>query len=149
MKKIFLIILLTLVISIITSVCILPTENVYADTPSDILNNIGSGDTANVNTGNLTTMAGKILGIIQIASAIAAVILIAVFGFRFILGSAQEKSDYMKSFIPLIIGVVVVFSASSIAKLIFNVADSSKDTKTSSQRYVSNCSQNKIINNIT
>ena len=67
----------------------------------------------------LTELAGKVIGLIQIASAVAAVILIAVFGFKFILGSANEKADYQKSFIPLIVGVVVVFAATSIAKLLF------------------------------
>ena len=125
MKKVFQIVLLILTISTIISTCILPVVNVYAANATNTQGIIAGIDNAienPANTGNLTTMAGKILGIIQIASAIAAVILIAVFGFRFILGSAQEKSDYMKSFIPLIVGVVVVFSASSIAKLIFNIA---------------------------
>ena len=67
----------------------------------------------------LQGMAGKILGLIQAASGIAAVLLIAVFGFKFIMGSANEKADYQKSFIPLIVGVVVVFAATSIAKLLF------------------------------
>ena len=71
--------------------------------------------------GDLTALAGKIIGLIQIASAVAAVILIAVFGFKFILGSANEKADYQKSFIPLIVGVVVVFAATSIAKLLFGL----------------------------
>ena len=68
----------------------------------------------------IETIAGKILGLIQAASGIAAVVLIAVFGFKFIMGSANEKADYQKSFIPLIVGVVVVFAATSIANLIFS-----------------------------
>ena len=44
-----------------------------------------------------------------------------LFGFKFIMGSANEKADYAKSFIPLIVGVIVVFSATSIAKLLFSL----------------------------
>ena len=77
-------------------------------------------DTSSIDAGPLQAMAGKIIGLVQIASAIAAVILIAVFGFKFIMGSANEKADYQKSFIPLIVGVVVVFAASSIANLLFS-----------------------------
>ena len=73
-------------------------------------------------TGKLTTMATNIISLIQVASVILAVILIAVFGFKFILGSANEKADYQKSFIPLIVGLVVVFAATSIAKVIMTVA---------------------------
>lgn len=78
-------------------------------------------DLTGVDATSLTGMAGKILGLIQIASAVLAVILIAVFGFKFILGSASEKADYQKSFIPLIVGIVVVFAATSIAKLLFGI----------------------------
>lgn len=70
----------------------------------------------------LSTMAGKVIGLIQVASIVFAVILIAVFGFKFIIGSANEKADYQKSFIPLIVGLVVVFAATSIARLIMSVA---------------------------
>lgn len=79
-----------------------------------------TADTDAIDAQPLQEMAGKILGLIQIASAVAAVILIAVFGFKFIMGSANEKADYQKSFIPLIVGVVVVFAATSIANLLFS-----------------------------
>lgn len=124
MKKLSKIIGITLIIALI-SICISPMTNVYA--ASSVLNVIDDVDSNIVepdgeNVTGLSSMAGRILGIIQIASAVIAVVLIAIFGFKFIMGSAEEKSEYMKSFIPLIIGVVVVFAASSIATLIFNVA---------------------------
>ena len=81
-------------------------------------NNIAGDTTAAT---DLTKIAGKVVGLIQIASAVAAVLLVAVFGFKFILGSANEKADYQKSFIPLIVGLVVVFAATSIAKLLFGI----------------------------
>lgn len=96
------------------------------DTPGTIIDKIESGKDANMSSAvtsaeGITALAGKVIGLIQIASAIAAVILVAVFGFNFIMGSAEQKSDYQKSFIPLIVGVVVVFSATSIAKLLFGL----------------------------
>ena len=91
------------------------------DTES-LVTSIESNKTADTGAADeLVKVAGKIIGLIQVASAVAAVILIAVFGFKFILGSANEKADYQKSFIPLIVGVVVVFAATSIAKLLFGL----------------------------
>lgn len=90
-----------------------------ATSGADIAGGI-KADTAAIDAKPLQEMAGKVLGLIQIASAVAAVILIAVFGFKFIMGSANEKADYQKSFIPLIVGVVVVFAATSIANLLFS-----------------------------
>ena len=66
--------------------------------------------------------AGKIIKIIRYAAIVIAVVLIAVFGIKFMLGSAEEKAEYKKSFIPLIIGAVVVFAATFIADLIFSIA---------------------------
>lgn len=70
-------------------------------------------------TQGLADMAGKVIGLIRVASAVAAVILVAIFGFKFIMGSANEKADYQKSFIPLIVGIVVVFSSTYIAEVLF------------------------------
>lgn len=39
------------------------------------------------------------------------------------LGSVEEKADYKKSFIPLIIGIILVVAAASIATFIFNMAE--------------------------
>ena len=100
------------------------TQFAFAAEPDTgkIITDINTGITADTAAaGELTTMAGKVIGLIQVASAVAAVILIAVFGFKFILGSANEKADYQKSFIPLIVGVIVVFAATSIAKLLFGL----------------------------
>lgn len=72
-------------------------------------------------------IAGRILGLIQAAAGVAAVVLVAMFGFKFIMGSANEKADYQKSFIPLIVGVVVVFAATSIAKILFNTFKPSEE----------------------
>lgn len=116
--------LLAVMIMAMVVVSISTTVAFAAEAPdtSTIIGNINTNITADTDAASeLTTMAGKIIGLIQIASAVAAVILIAVFGFKFILGSANEKADYQKSFIPLIVGVVVVFAATSIAKLLFGL----------------------------
>lgn len=95
------------------------SQVVLADSAMDVANGI-KGDSGSINASGLQTIANRVIGLIQVASAVAAVVLIAVFGFKFIMGSAGEKVEYQKSFIPLIVGVVVVFAASSIAKLIFS-----------------------------
>ena len=75
------------------------------------------------NTGDLTTKAGKIMGMIRNISAIAAVIIIMVLGVKYMLGSVEEKADYKKSFVPLIIGIILVVAATSIATFIFGMAE--------------------------
>lgn len=73
------------------------------------------------NTEQLQKTAGKILGWIRNIAAIAAVIIIAVLGVKFMIGSTEERAEYKKSFLPLIIGIVVVLSASTLAGWLFNI----------------------------
>ena len=42
-------------------------------------------------------------------------------GIKYMLGSVEEKAEYKKSFMPLIVGVVVVTLALQIAAMIFSL----------------------------
>mgnify|MGYP004648149997 FL=1 len=64
---------------------------------------------------------GKIIGFLQWAGAIAGVLIIAIFGVKYMMGSLEEKAEYKKTMIPFIIGAVVLFAAPQIAKLIFSI----------------------------
>ena len=75
---------------------------------------------APVEMDEMAVIAGKILGLIQGATIILTIVLVAVFGFKFVMGSANEKAEYQKSFIPLIVGVLVVFGATTIANFLLN-----------------------------
>lgn len=72
--------------------------------------------------GSLQKTAGKIMGMIRNIAVIASVIIIMILGVKFMLGSVEEKAEYKKSFMPLIIGIVLVVAATSIATFIFNMA---------------------------
>lgn len=71
---------------------------------------------------DLKTKAGNILGMLRNIAAIASVIILTVLGIKYMLGSVEEKAEYKKSFMPLIIGIVVVVSATTIASFIFKMA---------------------------
>lgn len=69
---------------------------------------------------SMKTLAGKILGFIRNIAIVGGVVVIAVLGVKYMMGSLEEKAEYKKSMIPLIVGIVVVMSASTIAKLLFD-----------------------------
>lgn len=77
-----------------------------------------------INTTEIQTTAGKILGLIRNIAVIAGVILIGILGLKYMIGSTEEKAEYKKSFMPLIIGAVVVMSAVQIATMIFTTFSS-------------------------
>lgn len=80
----------------------------------------GEGVATEVN--GVKELAGKVIRIIRNVAAIAAIVIISILGIKYMMGSTQEKADYKKSFIPLIVGIIVVFGAAQIASMIFSVA---------------------------
>jgi len=111
--KIFAIILMAMLVVFSVS------TSSYASAGS-IIENI-TPDQNGIKADDMAKIAGRVLGLLQIVSAILAVILIAYLGFKMVLGSANEKADVQKQFIPLIIGVTIVFAATSIAKLLLGI----------------------------
>ena len=74
------------------------------------------------NSDGLQKKAGQIMGMIRNVAIVASVIIIMVLGVKYMLGSVEEKAEYKKSFMPLIIGIILVVSATTIAAFIFNMA---------------------------
>ena len=73
------------------------------------------------NTGNILKLAGKILGFLQWFALIGGTLIIAILGIKYMMGSLEEKAEYKKTFVPFIVGAIVIFAAPQIAKLIFNI----------------------------
>ncbi len=72
---------------------------------------------------SVSKLAGTILNALQFIAIIAAVLIVAVLGIKYMMGSLEEKAEYKKSFIPLIVGTIVVFGAITIANLLINTFD--------------------------
>ena len=68
-------------------------------------------------------IAGKILGFLRNASYIIGVIVLVVLGIKYMMGSLEEKAEYKKSLIPLVVGVIIVMGATTIATFLFNTFD--------------------------
>ena len=111
-SKIVSIMLVALMLVAISTTCF--AEVIYGDV------NVTPSNAADTNA--LATKAGSIVATIRNVAAIAAVVIIAVLGIKYMLGSVEEKAEYKKSFMPLIIGIVVVLLATQIAAMIFGLA---------------------------
>lgn len=72
-------------------------------------------------TSTIANKAANIVATIRNIAAIVAVVIIAILGIKYMLGSVEEKAEYKKSFMPLIIGIVVVVLAAQIAAMIFSL----------------------------
>ena len=73
------------------------------------------------NSTSLNDMGNTLLGIIQTVGVIVAVIILAILGIKYMMGSAEEKAEYKKTFIPYIVGAVLLVMAPAIAGFIFEM----------------------------
>lgn len=99
------------------------SQAVLATNYSGIINEVdknGQGPSSDVD--GIKQVAGRIVKAIRNIAAIVAVVIISILGIKYMIGSTQERADYKKSFIPLIVGVIVVVAAAQIATMIFSVA---------------------------
>ena len=71
---------------------------------------------------NLTNTGERILGIVTTIGSVVAVLVLVVRGIKYMIGSTEEKAEYKKSMLPYVIGAVLLFSASAIASVIYNLA---------------------------
>ena len=74
------------------------------------------------NATGIVTIIKILLSFLQVASALVSILVIAFTGFNYIMASdADMKSEMKKKMLPLIIGLICVFSASSIASFLIGV----------------------------
>ncbi|MDO5557482.1 MAG: pilin [Clostridia bacterium] len=76
---------------------------------------IGSSD-------KIVSASGKMIGIVRNVGIIVGVIVLSIIGFKYMLGSIEEKAKYKETMIPYVIGAVVLMSGTVLVELLYNVA---------------------------
>ena len=109
-KKIYKIVTITMMIIMMIS-AVLP---VFADVKPP--NQVPSQD-----VNSFDGILGTILGAVQAVGSAAAVIVLVIVGIRYMTGSVEEKAEYKKTMIPYVVGAVLVFAASNVAMIIYNL----------------------------
>ena len=112
------------VIMIVTFMLISTVYEVKAANPGSIIDGVNqAAGTADLGTtgDTLKDKAGTILAYIRNIAAIAGVIIISILGVKYIVGSVEQKAEYKKNFMPLIVGILIVVLATQIAKMLFSV----------------------------
>lgn len=108
-----------LLIAIMLIVAIAPCVSATSDA-SGIIGEIDKGGKGKAEgSDGVIKIAGNVVKWIRTLAVIAAVIIISILGIKYMIGSTEERAEYKKSFMPLIIGIVVVVAAAQIATMIF------------------------------
>lgn len=74
------------------------------------------------NVDTIKTLGGQIIGVVRTVGVLVAVVILLILGIKYMMGSAEEKADYKKSMIPYIVGAVLIFGASAIAGIVYDMA---------------------------
>lgn len=69
----------------------------------------------------LVEKAGAILGLVNTIGVICSVIALLIIGFKYMIGSVEEKAEYKQAMMPYIIGSVLVFATTTLPNVIFNL----------------------------
>lgn len=77
-----------------------------------------------VTNSEFTGVGNSIITILTIIGSVLSVIVLIILGLKYMMGSVEEKAEYKKSFMPYIIGAALVFAASTIAGIVYNIAGS-------------------------
>ena len=76
----------------------------------------------NADTTNLESVGANIVDIVTTIGIIVAVVVLLVLGIKYMMGSASEKAEYKKTMIPYLIGAILIFGASAIAKAVIQMS---------------------------
>ena len=75
-------------------------------------------------TEGITNVGGTIVNIITTIGIIVAVVVLLILGIKYLMGSASEKAEYKKTMIPYLVGAILIFGASAIAKAVIAMSES-------------------------
>lgn len=95
------------------------TGDKKAGDPSNIIDNMQPNYSDDA---GISSIGQNIINIISTVAIVIAVIVLAIIGVKYMIGSASEKAEYKKTMIPYIVGAILVFGAGAIAKVVVGMA---------------------------
>ncbi len=95
--------------------------SVAASSAIDVVGSVTPSNPDQGTSGSLASIVGRLLGFLQVASGLVAILMLAVTGFNYIIATPDVKDEMKKKMLPIIIGIILVFGAVSFAKFIMGV----------------------------
>lgn len=92
------------------------------DDPEGVVGGLFEG--GSVETTGIEGVGANVVSIITTIGIIVAVIVLLILGIKYMMGSASEKAEYKKTMIPYLVGAVLIFGASAIAKAVIAMSGS-------------------------
>lgn len=74
----------------------------------------------------VSSKVNPIIGTIKTVGIVISVVTLIVLGFKYMIGSVQEKAEYKKTMIPYLIGAVLIVAVTQLVSLIANIVTNIK-----------------------
>lgn len=104
--------IVTILVSLANVVC--------ATTITGVIDGMKNGQ---ADTAGITNFGAKIVAVLQTVGIVVAVVVLLILGIKYLMGSAEEKAEYKKTMIPYVVGAILIFSATTIVKIIYGFAN--------------------------
>lgn len=73
-------------------------------------------------TGKLGPIINTVIGLIQVVGTGLSLIMVTVFGIKYIMASPSDKADVKKQIAPMVVGCVILFASVNLVQIIANFA---------------------------
>lgn len=80
------------------------------------------GNLDSASTEGIVNLGNQIVTVVRTVGVLVAVVILLILGIKYMMGSAEEKADYKKSMIPYLVGAVLIFAASTITGIVYDMA---------------------------
>lgn len=111
MKKVYRIVTLVIVIMLLMMLA----NSIFAAKVD--INSIKDNDNS-IDDSGITTIGSYVLSGVTGVGIVVSVVMVAIIGVKYMMGSAEEKAKYKETMMPYLIGALLLFGASGIANAV-------------------------------
>ena len=79
-----------------------------------------TGKDSTMDTGSVQNLGQSVFAVVRVVGILISVIILVVLGIKYMMGSAEEKSEYKKTLLPYAIGAFLIFAAANISQILYN-----------------------------
>lgn len=121
--------LMIIILMIVINTIFFNINKVQAEGISDVITGgdsfiqAGKSESVEIDTTKLQSTSNMIYNILLLSGMCVAVVIAAILGIKFMIGSAEEKAQIKDALIPFVIGCIVVFGAFGIWKIFITIGN--------------------------
>lgn len=112
----------------------IPTDNTsdtISSTTKDVTDDTNwykPTDIDNSSANKIETKTGKILTAISNIGIVASILIIAIIGIKYMIGSVEEKAEYKQDLIPYLVGAALLFGITTFVRILMALGNNIKNS---------------------